>query len=166
MCFICVFACVPCTSLVPVEDRRECHTPKTGLRDAYELMWVLKHLSSTPIMFKQSQIFLVYLLVSHILHPNHHQPFLLFSQFHPHHGTSSTCFSFSVSFQKRACLPGISTKHGLPSCSKVTTNPHINIGRGNPEDEEGPKSRQESQSQPLLILLRAFRNTRHQDMQP
>lgn len=71
MCFICVFACVPCTSLVPVEDRRECHTPKTGLRDAYELMWVLKHLSSTPIMFKQSQIFLVYLLFSHILHPNH-----------------------------------------------------------------------------------------------
>jgi hypothetical protein len=60
--------------------------------------------------------------------------------------------SYSVFVQKRTGIPGISNKHGLSFCKKIR---HLLIRRLNEaicQEENGFKSRQKSQRQPLISL--------------
>jgi hypothetical protein len=75
-------------------------------------------------------------VAEHLPVPYHHQGFRPVLNWKPGCLLTAHCPTntpFSVSLQKTVGLPGISTKHGILRCNKISPFPHIKSGLGNPD---------------------------------
>lgn len=134
-------------SIVPLWDTRKWHTTKCQLE--------IFSNSSAFYCLENMKIFFYFIYTIYLFYNlTAVSPFSSSPCFSPQ---TSFCLSpihsSSISIQKMTDLTWISIKHGIPSCSRLSTLPCIKVGQGNPIWGIQSQSQQNSQRQTLFPEL-------------